>query len=110
MGAAPKRREIPPIAVMRAWAVGASRSHWSASAQRTSRRPPSGDQASERNVPVVVALERAARAVVAVAGGLHDEAAGGEEEVDSEAGNPRPRVGAWEAVVVAEGEHELFEL
>ena len=53
-------------------AVGESRSHWSASAQRTSRRRPSGDQASERSVPVVVNTgrsghERRGRDVDAVA-------------------------------------------
>ena len=67
-------------------------------------------RAGEDGVALAVALEGAAGAVVAVAVGLDDEAAGGEQEVDPEAGDPCPRLGALEAVVVAEGEHELFEL
>ena len=47
------------MAVIGAFAVaGESRSHWSASAQRTSRRRPLGDHASERSVPVVVKTAR----------------------------------------------------
>ena len=47
------------MAVIGAFAVpGESRSHWSASAQRTSRRRPLGDQASERSVPVVAKTGR----------------------------------------------------
>ena len=55
VGCAPKRREIAADGGDRGVAaVGESRSHWSASAQRTSRRRPLGDHASERSVPVVV--------------------------------------------------------
>jgi hypothetical protein len=47
--------------------------------------------------------------VVAVAVGFDDEQLGGEEEVDFEVLDPRVDLGPWEAVVVAEGEHALFE-
>jgi hypothetical protein len=51
-------------------------------------------RAGEDRVALAVAFEGPARAVVAVAVGLDDEAGGGEEEVDPEAGDPRSGPGA----------------
>ena len=72
--------------------------------QRAVARP------GEDGVALAVALEGAAGAVVGPAVGLDDESARLEDEVDAEARNPRARLRAFNAMRVAEGEHELLEL